>query len=183
VSFVSKDQRGEKDERVILIPTADRFAQELDNELGLSFDMINDPVQAELLAAIELKQSRVDQVIEFTTDYRAIGLKAGDIIGVINEIYFVRSTANPKLFRILSIEEIDGEDGGILLAITGLEYDGNVYSTDNLTREERITESGIIPVGQNICIIEKESIATGKKIPTDLDYKKDYSSHLIEKYK
>lgn len=28
-----------------------------------------------------------------------------------------------------------------------------------------------------------KSIASGKKIPTDLDYKKDYSSHLIEKYK
>lgn len=28
-----------------------------------------------------------------------------------------------------------------------------------------------------------KSIATGKKIPTDLDYKKDYSNHLIEKYK
>ena len=164
VSFVSKDQRGEKDERVISIANEDRFAQELDNELGLSFDMINDPVQAELLAAIELKQSRVDKVIEFVTDYRAIGLKAGDIIGVANEVYFVRSSVNPKLFRILTIEETDGEDGGILLAITALEYDGNVYSTDNLTREERITESGIVPVGQNICIIEKESIAAGKRI-------------------
>lgn len=164
VSFVSKDQRGEKDERVISIANEDRFAQELDNELGLSFDMINDPVQAELLAAIELKQSRVDKVIEFVTDYRAIGLKAGDIIGVANEVYFVRSSVNPKLFRILTIDETDGEDGGILLAITALEYDGNVYSTDNLTREERITESGIVPVGQNICIIEKESIAAGKRI-------------------
>ena len=25
--------------------------------------------------------------------------------------------------------------------------------------------------------------ATGNKLPTDLDYKKDYSGHLIEKYK
>ena len=27
------------------------------------------------------------------------------------------------------------------------------------------------------------SISTGKKIPTDLDYKKEYSDHLLEKYK
>lgn len=27
------------------------------------------------------------------------------------------------------------------------------------------------------------SIATGVKIPTDLDYKKDYSDYLMEKYK
>lgn len=28
-----------------------------------------------------------------------------------------------------------------------------------------------------------KSISTGTKIPTDLDYKKEYSDHLIEKYK
>ncbi len=28
-----------------------------------------------------------------------------------------------------------------------------------------------------------KSIATGIEIPTDLDYKKDYSDHLMEKYK
>lgn len=28
-----------------------------------------------------------------------------------------------------------------------------------------------------------KSIATGAKIPTDLDYKKEYSDYLIEKYK
>ena len=28
-----------------------------------------------------------------------------------------------------------------------------------------------------------KSISTGTKIPADLDYKKDYSNHLIEKYK
>lgn len=27
------------------------------------------------------------------------------------------------------------------------------------------------------------SISTGKKIPADLDYKKEYSNHLLEKYK
>jgi hypothetical protein len=28
-----------------------------------------------------------------------------------------------------------------------------------------------------------KSIATGTELPADLDYKKDYSDHLIEKYK
>ncbi len=28
-----------------------------------------------------------------------------------------------------------------------------------------------------------KSMATGKKIPTDLDYKKEYTDHLLEKYK
>jgi hypothetical protein len=164
IGFTSKDQRGKKDERVIIIPQEDRFAQELDNQLSMDFDLITDPVQAELLGAIELKQTRVDMAIEFATDYRAIGLRAGEIIGINNELYFDRSSANPKLFRIISIEEIDGEDGGILLSITALEYDSNVYSTSGLTREERILESGITPAIENVCIIEKENIANGKKV-------------------
>ncbi|MEO7283842.1 DUF6364 family protein [Gelidibacter sp.] len=28
-----------------------------------------------------------------------------------------------------------------------------------------------------------KSIATGKQVPTDLDYKKEYSEHLLEKHK
>ena len=28
-----------------------------------------------------------------------------------------------------------------------------------------------------------KSISTGKKLPTDLDYKKEYTDHLLEKYK
>lgn len=168
IGFTSKDQRGKKDERVIIIPQEDRFAQELDNQLSMDFDLITDPVQAELLGAIELKQTRVDMAIEFATDYRAIGLRAGDIVGVNNELYFDRSSANPKLFRIISIEEIDGEDGGILLSITAIEYDSNVYSTSGLSREERILESGITPVAENICVIQKENAAISNKVGSSL---------------
>lgn len=164
VTFSSKDQSGARDERVISIPVADRFAQELDNELTLNFEMINDPVQAELLGAIELKQSRVDQIIEFATDYRAIGVKAGDIVGVKNEMYFEGSNTAPKLFRVITNEEIDTEDGGILLNITALEYDSTVYSTSNLTREYRQTETGIVPRQNNVCITEKEAEATFNQV-------------------
>lgn len=38
--------------------------------------------------------------------------------------------------------------------------------------------------GENIQISPfVKSISTGKSIPTDLDYKKEYSDHLVEKYK
>lgn len=164
VQFNSKDQGGATDERVLNIAAADREPNELDNQLNLTFDLINDPAQAELLAAIEMKQSRVDTIVEFATDFRAIGLQAGELIGVANDNYFFRSSVNPKLFRVVSIEEVDTEDGGILLSITAIEYDSQVYSTSNLTRENRITDSGIVPAAENVCIFERESIAAGKKI-------------------
>jgi hypothetical protein len=164
VQFNSKDQAGATDERVLSVATEDREPNELDNQLNLTFDLINDPAQAELLAAIEMKQSRVDTIIEFATDFRAIGLQAGELIGVANDNYFFRSSVNPKLFRVVSIEEVDTEEGGILLSITAIEYDSQVYSTDNLTRENRITDSGIVPAAENVCIFERDSIAAGKKI-------------------
>lgn len=164
VQYRSKDQRGKQDERVLSIDSSERFAQELDNQLSLNFDFITDPVQAELLGAIELKQSRVDKIIEFATDFRALGLRAGDLFGVKNEVYFDRSSVNPKLFRAISIEETDSEDGGIILQITGIEYDSSVYSTSGLTREERILDSGIPPIRANQCVILKEKIATGNAI-------------------
>jgi hypothetical protein len=169
VQFNSKDQSGATDERVLSVAAEDREPNELDNQLNLTFDLINDPAQAELLGAIEMLQSRVDTIVEFATDFRAIGLRAGEIIGVANNNYFFQSETNPKLFRVVSIEEVDTEDGGILLSITAIEYDSQVYSTSNLTRENRITDSGIVPAAENVCIFERESIAAGKKIADALN--------------
>lgn len=164
VGYANKDADGKKSERILNLPTEDRFDRELDNQLSLDFEFVNDPVQAELLGAIELKQSRADKIIEFATDYRAIGLRAGDIFGVNNEYYFERSSVNPKLFRAITVEEIDAEDGGILLQITGIEYLSTVYNTDGLTREETLIDSGIIPKSENICVIEKEAAAVVNQV-------------------
>lgn len=45
----------------------------------------------------------------------------------------------------------------------------------SLVSEKEITEFEISPF--------IKSISTGSKIPTDLDYKKEYSDHLLQKYK
>jgi len=163
VQFLNKDQYYNSDERVLSIPAQDRFAQELDNELSMTMDLIDDPVVAENLAAMELKQNRLDKVIQFFTDFRAIELKAGDVIRISNDQFFQNSTVVPKPFRIVSIEEIDTDDGGLILSITALEY-ADIYSNSNLTRQPRITDSGITPKGNNVCVRLKENIATGKSV-------------------
>jgi len=45
----------------------------------------------------------------------------------------------------------------------------------SLTREDKKDDFEISPF--------VKSISTGKSIPTDLDYKNEYSDHLMEKYK
>lgn len=143
VEFPHVDLRDQRDYIKIEIPTEDRNANEPNNTLNIQYDIFNDPVQAELLGLIELKQSRVDKIIRFSTDFSELGLKAGDVIDVTNTIYGF----NQKLFRIVNITESDEEDGSITLGITALEYDADVYSTDDLSRFVRTTSTGIAALG------------------------------------
>jgi hypothetical protein len=143
VEFPHRDLRDSADFVNIEIPDADRNANEEDNSLNISYDIINEPVQAQLLGLIELKQSRIDLVINFETDFSNINIKAGDIIDVTN----ARFGFTAKLFRVISTSEIQDDDGAIRISITALEYDADVYSTADLYRYTRTDENGIITIG------------------------------------
>lgn len=143
VEFPHRELRDSADFVTIEIPDGDRNANEEDNTLNLTYDTINEPVQAQLLGFIELKQSRVDLAIAFQTDYSKINIKAGDLIDVTNERF---DFAN-KLFRVISTTEIQDDDGAIRIEINALEYDAGVYSTADLYRYTRTDENGIITIG------------------------------------
>lgn len=125
------------------IPTIDLNPNEPSNTLVIQYDILNDPIQAELLGLRELKQSRIDKIINFSTDYSMIGVKAGDIISVTNDLYGF----DEKLFRVISAAESDADDGLIMVSISAMEYDENIYSTDDLYRYERTNQNGIITPG------------------------------------
>lgn len=164
VSFPNRELRGDRDESYYEVLQSERYANETDNVMSVSYNLLDDKIQADRLAQIELKQNRVDKVIEFATDYRAIGLKAADIITVSNDVYGFTN----KPFRIISIEEQDTEDGGIVLGITAIEYDEAVYNTTGLTAPERNKNTGIVPSSTNTCVIEKDSQAVASKVSTGL---------------
>ena len=140
VEFPHKDIRGATDFVILSIDTADRFDGELDNQLNIQLPTINDPVQAQLIGNQELKQSRVDKIIQFRTDFSANGIKAGDLIDVTASAYGYTS----KLFRVIQLEEEDSDDGALIYSITALEYDEDVYDTTGLTYETRTVRNGII---------------------------------------
>jgi hypothetical protein len=98
---------------------------------------------AESLGIIELKQSRVNRVIRFTTDYTHLGVKAGDLIDVTNSVLNYTN----KMFRIVSMAEADAEDGGLNITITALEYDEDVYNLDDIFRYERSNQNGLVTIG------------------------------------
>jgi hypothetical protein len=143
ITYPHEDLKDQKDVQYIEIPNSDRNPNEPDNELNLTYDIVTNPVQAQLLGFMELKQSRVDKIVTFRTDFRQLGIKAGDIIDITNSIYGFTN----KKFRIVTVRELDADDGSIQLDITALEYDDAVYDTTNLDRYTRSDASGILGIG------------------------------------
>ena len=142
VEFPHRDLRDSSDFIKIEIPANERNANEPDNTLVITYDNINEAVQAELLGFIELKQSRVNLMVDFEVDYSYIGLKAGDVVDLTNSSLNFTS----KLFRVITVTESQSDDG-ITLKISALEYDADVYSVISITRFTRSNADGIITIG------------------------------------
>jgi hypothetical protein len=152
VQFPHRELRDSADFYNIAVPTSSipadwtpfsRNTNEEDNTLELTYDIINEPIQAQMLGLIELKQSRIDKIIQFQTDFGYYNIKAGDIIDVTN----TRFGFSSKLFRVINITEVQEDGGALQMSITALEYDVNVYSIADLFRFTRSDIDGIIPLG------------------------------------
>lgn len=152
ITFNNDELRDDIDSLGIRLPEDQKYPNESENPVNLNYTLINNPVHAQILGSIELLQSRLDKVITFTTDYSSAGLTAGQVIQV---NAFVYGYSN-KLFRVTSVEEADGDDGGILFTITAVEYDDSVYSSQ-LQRDARTKATDIIPFELNNCVQQSEA--------------------------
>jgi len=155
VSYPHKDLADARDVSIYELPLEKWYPNELPNTLNLQYDIINDPLQAEAIALIQLKQSRLDKVIKFSTDFSMIGMKAGDIIDVTSSMYGYSA----KKFRVIDIQEDDTDDGAIVLSITALEYDPGVYEFEQFTRYDKHPSNGIKNVKSNPAIQESDDDA------------------------
>lgn len=160
IQFPHEDLLDQTDWVRIDIPTVDRLPNEPLNRLTIQTTLLNDPVQAEQIAITELKQSRVNKIVEFNSDFSTLGLSAGDIIDITNQNF----GWNAKLFRIISVREEDDEDGNIVIAYTALEYSADVYDYSNLTRFARSRATGIKSPTINTEIQQSNDVDTGRDI-------------------
>lgn len=143
VEFPHRDLRDSADFVKVGLNVSDYNANEVPNTLGITYDIINEPIQAQMLGFIELKQSRIDLIIQFQTDFGKYNLKPGDVIRVTNS----RLAFTNKEFRILSLTEIQEDGGPLMIDITALEYQAGVYSVSDLFRYTRSDANGIITIG------------------------------------
>jgi len=121
------------------IDAGERNPNEPDNQLRLSLDLCNNSMQADILGQLELRQSRDDLVIEFTTNHYGIQAQAGDVISITSELY----DWNPKYFRVMRVKEQETEEGGLVAQIQALEYNPDVYTVEPLTEFSTSANIGI----------------------------------------
>jgi len=110
----------------IELPQYLRNAFEPDNTLQMTSEFINNQPQAEHLAMITLKQSRLDRSVTINMDYTRINLRAGDIIAITSDTYGWTA----KEFRIMRVREVEGNDGSLILEFQLTEYDDTIYDGD-----------------------------------------------------
>lgn len=168
--FPNKDTRDTVDVVQLTVPTADRFAQELNNVLELEIPIVNEPVQAAYIASRELKQSRLDKIIEFRANFEANTVRAGDVIGITNAPLGFTN----KAFRVIQIDEEDEDDGNLIFSITAQEYDANVYDpnagiinangTSGLTYEFRSNFTGIKSKLLSEELDQLDDVSIGKQV-------------------
>lgn len=133
ISYPHRQIQDQTDTVRINLPTEWFNANEPDNVLKVTLDMLNEPLQARELAYLELYQNRMDRVVTFSTDYSKINMEAGDVITVTSSVY--NWTAQP--FRIVRLKEIETEQGGLAVEITAQEYDATIYTAGGQPRRPR----------------------------------------------
>jgi hypothetical protein len=158
LEFPHRELRDETDFVEVTIPTENRYPNEVVNTLNIQSNLINDPIQAQYIASVELKQSRLNKIITFTTDYSALGLKAGDLIDVTASMYGYSS----KVFRVIRLEEVDEDN--ITINVTALEYSADVYTSTGLVAVEKTKKTGILLKENNTTLTELDDASVAGSI-------------------
>ena len=160
VRFPNKDIRDKTDTIRYDQPAADRFDAEPDNKLSIQFDFVNDPIQADVIARTELKQSRFGRTVSFTTDFQQLDLAPGDIIDITNSYW----GWDAELFRIVEITQTDTVQGEIFVDIVAVEYNADVYNYNDLSRYERTVVTGVPAVKNNAPVQTESDAVRGEQV-------------------
>lgn len=120
-------------------PTALLYPNEPVNKYSITYDMVNDSVQAHYLANRLLEQAREDLIVSFDTTYYGIQVEAGDIVSVTNADY----GWNAKLFRVMKVNEASLYDGNLGARLEMSEYNSAVYDNADITQFPPVPNSNL----------------------------------------
>ena len=137
--FPFKENRDQAAFVNIETPSGLLYPNEPVNKYSLTYDMVNDSVQANYLANRLLEQAREDLIVSFSTTYYGIQVDAGDVVSVTNADY----GWNAKLFRVMKVNEASLPDGSLGAKLELTEYNAQVYDDQDITQFTPVPNSGL----------------------------------------
>ena len=100
------------------------------NKQTLTYELVNNSVQALYLANRVLEQGREDLTVTVNTTYVGIQLSAGDIVSITNAAY----GWDAKLFRCMQVQESVSQDNSLGAQLQLIEYNAQVYDNFDITQ-------------------------------------------------
>lgn len=119
-------------------PSGLLYPNEPVNKSSVTFDLVNDSVQAHYLANRILEQAREDLIVSFSTTYYGIQVDAGNVVSVTNSGYGWTN----KLFRVVRVNEVALADGTLGAKLDMTEYNAQVYDNQDITQFSPVPNSG-----------------------------------------
>ena len=120
-------------------PYALLYPNEPVNKYSITYDLVNDSVQAQYLANRLLEQAREDLIVSFSTTYYGIQVDAGNVVTVTNADY---GWSN-KLFRVMKVNEASLPDGSLGAKLELSEYNAQVYDDATIQQFTPAPNSGL----------------------------------------
>jgi len=137
--FPFKENRDQAAFVNIETPSGLLYPNEPVNKYSITYDLVNDSVQANYLANRLLEQAREDLIVSFSTTYYGIQVNAGDVVSVTNSDYGWSS----KLFRVMKVNEASLPDGSLGAKLELSEYSAAVYDNFDITQYTPVPNSGL----------------------------------------
>lgn len=127
--FPFKDNRDQPSFVQLKTPYELLYSNEPINKYSVTYDLVNDSVQAGYLANRLLEQAREDLIVSFSTTYYGIQVDAGAVVSVTNSAYGWTN----KLFRVVKVNEASLPDGSLGAKLELNEYNAAVYDDLDIT--------------------------------------------------
>jgi hypothetical protein len=120
-------------------PYALLYPNEPVNKYSITYDLVNDSVQATYLANRLLEQAREDLIVSFNTTYYGIQVDAGNVVSVTNADFGWTN----KLFRVMKVNEASLQDGSLGARLELSEYNALVYDNFSIQQFAPVANSGL----------------------------------------
>lgn len=122
-----------------LVDPALLYPNEPANSQTIQLPLVNNDVQAQLLATRFLKAARLDLMVQCTVNYIGLELEAGDVVTLTNANYGWVA----KLMRVMKVEQNFAADGSITVALNLQAYDPTVFADTSVTQYSPQPNSGL----------------------------------------